>query len=163
MRLYLLRLVLACAILCTPYAHAAQTTNMDFILDGIDGSVELSRFKGQVVYLDFWASWCTPCRQSFPWMNEMQQRYAKKGLKIIAINLDSDKKLARQFISITHPSFTIAFDPHGTVAEQYNVEGMPSSYLIDRQGRLHSSHIGFRNKDKAALEQSIADLLDGKE
>jgi len=158
-----IRLTLICGMLFTPYIHAAQSAAADFTLDGPDGQVELAKLKGQVVYLDFWASWCTPCRASFPWMNEMQQRYAKQGLKIVAVNLDSENDKAREFISATHPNFTIAFDPEGTVAEQYEVKGMPSSYLIDRQGKVHSSHIGFRAKDRAALEQSIVEMLGNKE
>ncbi len=162
MKTLLLRLLLACGILFAPYLHAA-TAAADFTLEGVDGQVELSKLKGQVVYLDFWASWCTPCRASFPWMNEMQSRYAKQGLRIVAVNLDSEKDKAREFISTTHPNFTIAFDPKGIVAEQYNVLGMPSSYLIDREGKLHSSHIGFREKDRAALEKSIVEMLGTKE
>jgi cytochrome c biogenesis protein CcmG, thiol:disulfide interchange protein DsbE len=163
MRNLFLHLVLVCGVMFTPYAHAAKPAAADFTLDGIDGQVELAKFKGQVVYLDFWASWCTPCRASFPWMNEMQRRYGKQGLKIVAVNLDSEKEMAREFISATHPNFTIAFDPDGTVAEQYNVMGMPSSYLIDRKGRLHSTHVGFRAKDRAALEKSLVEMLGNKE
>ncbi len=156
-------LLLVCGLLFTPLTQAATSAAADFTLDGTNGKVELSKLKGQVVYLDFWASWCTPCRASFPWMNQMQQRYAKQGLKIVAVNLDSEKEMAQKFLNATHPNFTIAFDPEGTVAEQYEVMGMPSSYLIDRGGKLHSSHIGFRAKDRATLEQDIVKLLGNKE
>ncbi len=163
MRTLLLRLILAFGMLCAPATHAAPSAAADFILDGANGPVELAKLKGQVVYLDFWASWCTPCRASFPWMNEMQKRYADKGLTIVAVNLDNEKDKAREFISATHPNFTIAFDPDGKVAEQYEVMGMPSSYLIDRHGKLHSSHIGFRAKDRTELEKSIVEILGSKE
>ncbi len=163
MRTLLLRLILALGVLCAPAAHAAPSAAADFTLNGTNGTVELAKLKGQVVYLDFWASWCTPCRASFPWMNEMQQRYADRGLKIVAVNLDSENDKAREFISATHPNFTIAFDPEGKVAEQYEVMGMPSSYLIDRHGKLHSSHIGFRTRDRAELEKSIVEMLGSKE
>jgi cytochrome c biogenesis protein CcmG/thiol:disulfide interchange protein DsbE len=163
MRNHLQHLLLVCGLLFAPLTQASPSAAADFTLDGIDGKVQLASLKGQVVYLDFWASWCTPCRASFPWMNEMQQRYAKQGLKIVAVNLDSEKDKAREFISATHPNFTIAFDPEGKVAEQYEVMGMPSSYLIDREGKLHSSHIGFRAKDRAPLEQDIVKLLGNKE
>ncbi len=163
MRSLFLSLVMLSGVMFSPLTHAAQSAAADFNLDGLEGPVSLSKLKGEVVYLDFWASWCTPCRASFPWMSEMQQRYAKQGLKVVAINLDSEKEKARQFITATHPNFTIAFDPEGSVAEQYEVMGMPSSYLIDRQGKLHSTHIGFRAKDRETLEKSIVELLGSKE
>jgi len=131
----------------------------DFSLQGEKGSVSLSQYKGQVVYLDFWASWCGPCRQSFPWMNEMQQRYGAKGFKVIAINLDKEKALRDKFLEAVPAKFTIAYDPDGKVAEQYRVQGMPSSYLIDRNGNIYTHHLGFREKDAAELEKTIQSLL----
>ena len=122
-------------------------------------TVSLSSLKGKVVYLDFWASWCTPCRQSFPWMNEMQSKYKDKGLVVVAVNLDKSKDLADEFLKQFHYSFTVAFDPEGHSAEHYKVMGMPSSYLIDRNGQLKMSHIGFRESDTDKLELKIRDLL----
>ncbi len=145
-------------LLGAPLALALEAAP-GFTLAGIDSEVRLAEQRGKVVYLDFWASWCTPCRKSFPWMNELQARYGDKGLKIIAINLDKSRAESQAFLDATGPEFTIAFDPQGNTAEQYQVMGMPSSYLIDRKGMLHSSHIGFRDKDKAALEQQIEGLL----
>lgn len=95
-------------------------------------------------------------------MNELQKKYGKQGLEIIAVNLDKDRSSIKEFIAATQPQFTIAYDPEGTLAERYEVMGMPSSYLIDRNGKLHSTHIGFRDKDKAKLEQQIIQLLEGK-
>lgn len=145
-------------LITTPLSHALEAAP-DFTLDGLQGQVSLGEHRGKVVYLDFWASWCAPCRQSFPWMNELKARYGDKGLKIIAINLDKAREDSAAFLAATSPQFTIAFDPEGKIAERYRVMGMPSSYLIDRNGRLHHSHIGFRDKDKAALEQQLEELL----
>jgi peroxiredoxin len=92
-------------------------------------------------------------------MNEMGAKYGPQGLTIVAVNLDKDKGKIQEFIDATHPHFTIAYDPEGTVAERYKVMGMPSSYLIARDGTLHRSHVGFRDKDRATLEQQIAELL----
>jgi cytochrome c biogenesis protein CcmG/thiol:disulfide interchange protein DsbE len=131
----------------------------DFSLPATDGTVKLADLKGQVVYLDFWASWCSPCRKSFPWMNEMQRRYRARGLTVVAVNLDKDRALAQQFLAAMHPMFTIAYDPEGKVASRYDVQAMPSSYLIDRSGRVVSRHLGFREDDKAAMEQTIRALL----
>jgi len=131
----------------------------DFELDGVNEKIKLADYHGSVVYIDFWASWCGPCRKSFPWMNEIKERYSAKGLKIIAINLDANKLDASQFIHEMKPNFDIAFDPSGDVAGRYQVAGMPSAYLIDRNGELHSAHIGFRSKDIPMLEQEISLLL----
>jgi len=127
----------------------------DFQLPTREGSVSLSDLNGEVVYLDFWASWCLPCRKSFPWMSELQARYQEQGLKVIAINLDEDRIAAEQFLKNLPASFTVAFDASGQSAEKYKVVGMPSSYIIDRQGRLQLTHVGFRERDKEMVERSI--------
>ena len=130
-----------------------------FDLPGNNGQVSLKSLNGQVVYVDFWASWCTPCRKSFPWMNQIQETYGNKGLSIVAINLDKDKDAVGQFLRANPAKFTVAYDPAGDTASAYKVQGMPSSYLIDRQGRIRHSHIGFREISKADLEGRIRQLL----
>jgi thiol-disulfide isomerase/thioredoxin len=146
-------------LLLIPLNLHALDTAPDLSLVGLDGPVTLGAHRGKVVYLDFWASWCAPCRHSFPWMNQLQGRYGDMGLVIIAVNLDKQRELASDFLATTRPTFTIAFDPQGSSAEAYQVMGMPSSYLIDRHGGLHTHHLGFREQDKAALEQQIKGLL----
>jgi len=131
----------------------------DFSVSSATGQITLNQLRGNVVYLDFWASWCVPCRKSFPWLNEMQRRYGKAGLKVIAINLDEDRQLADKFLATYPAKFTVAYDPKGKSASAYGLKGMPSSYLIDRKGQLLSSHIGFRSDDKAELEQKIRQAL----
>lgn len=143
-----------------PTIRAAEVPAHDFSLPGVAGTVSLSQYKGQVVYLDFWASWCGPCRQSFPWMNMMQQRYGDKGFKVIAINLDKEPALREKFMAQNPPKFTIAFDAEGVVAEKYNVQAMPTSYLIDRQSNIHSHHFGFHDKDSSRMERKIESLLE---
>ncbi|MGD8571508.1 MAG: TlpA disulfide reductase family protein, partial [Gammaproteobacteria bacterium] len=114
-------------------------------------SISLSELKGSVVYVDFWATWCPPCRKSFPWMEEMQQRYSDLGFKIVAVSLDSKRGVIDQFLEKmgTNYSFTIAHDPSGDSASAFQVKGMPSSYLIDRRGNIHLTHMGFNSKDKS--------------
>lgn len=128
-------------------------------LPGMGEEVQLENLKGNVIYLDFWASWCKPCSNSFPWMREMKQRYANKGFEIIAINLDKDKKLADNFLKNMDINFKIAFDQEGKSAANYKLKGMPNSFLIGRDGMIRASHVGFREKDKAELEQAIVELL----
>ena len=140
-------------------AHAAKPMAIDFTLPTASGSVRLADHRNEVVYLDFWASWCIPCRNSFPWMNAMAQRYGKRGLTILAINLDKDRNAAEQFLHEIPARFTVAFDPEGKVADQYEVEGMPSSYIIDRNGRIARVHLGFRKEDTREMERVMRHAL----
>lgn len=120
---------------------------------------DLSAFHGRVVYLDFWASWCAPCRQSFPWMNELQKHYADRGLTIIAVNVDHERADADRFLHKLPPDFQVRFDPKGTWARQFAVSGMPTSVLLDRSGKPRYTHIGFRPADAARYEEQIQQLL----
>ncbi len=127
-----------------------------------NGEVSLEKLAGKVVYLDFWASWCDPCRQSFPWMNEMHNQFADSGLVIIAVNVDRDRDKADKFLEKNPAGFTIGYDSEGVLAKSYDVKGMPSSYIIDRNGQLVASHIGFRDKDKGELQTKIVEALNSK-
>ena len=124
-----------------------------------NGQVDLASLKGKVVYVDFWASWCKPCKQSFPWMNEMKKTYQDKGFEVLAVNLDKERKLADEFLKDMEVSFVVAFDEAGDTATNYGLRGMPSSYMIGRDGKLYASHIGFREKDKEKMEEVIKQLL----
>ena len=128
-------------------------------LPTIDSQLDLASLKGKVVYLDFWASWCKPCRKSFPWMSEMKTAYEAQGFEVVAINLDKERKLANKFLEGMNVNFIIAFDEVGDTATEYKLRGMPTSYLIGRDGKLYASHVGFREKDKAKMEVAIKELL----
>ena len=130
-----------------------------FTLPAREGSVSLDSLQGKVVYVDFWASWCGPCRQSFPWMKTLYDRYASKGLVIVAINLDKDRGAAESFLQKFPAPFTVAFDPSGKTAKAFKVWGMPTSYIVSRTGTVLSTHAGFDPKRAAALESEIAALL----
>ncbi len=123
-------------------------------------SLDLSQYKGkQAVYIDFWASWCGPCRQSFPWLNQMNSRYAEQGLKVIAVNVDSDRDDAIEFLAEHPANFQVIYDPKGTLAERFGIQGMPSAVLISREGEVVSQHIGFKKDRAEHYEQSIKQLL----
>jgi thiol-disulfide isomerase/thioredoxin len=122
-------------------------------------SLDLSAYRGKVVLVDFWASWCGPCKESFPWMQQMQSRYADRGLVVIAVNVDQDRKLADQFLRQQPGSLKLVFDPHGRWAEQFHVSAMPSSFYVDRQGNLAQTHLGFHLADRGAFEQQLVALL----
>jgi thiol-disulfide isomerase/thioredoxin len=130
-----------------------------FDLQGLDGAVKLAKLQGKVVYVDFWASWCGPCRQSFPWMNEMQAKYGPRGLQIVGINVDAKSEDAKTFLAATPAKFTIAFDPKGATPRQYGIKGMPSSVLIGPDGKVLLEHSGFREADRAELEAKIQSAL----
>ncbi len=130
-----------------------------FSLPGVEGHKSLNDYQGRYVYVDFWASWCGPCRESFPWMNEMLTKYNTQGLQIIAINLDESRDDANRFLQTVQADVDIAFDASGKTAEAFNVIGMPSSYLIDPDGKIVFSHVGFRPRDTVKLEAVIAKLI----
>jgi len=125
-------------------------------------SVSLGDHKGKIVYVDFWASWCGPCRQSFPWMNEMLSKYQAQGFEIIAVNLDAARADADDFLAANPASFTVALDPQATMPPQYGVKGMPTSYLIDGNGEIILQHTGFNDSHKADLEAAIQKALETK-
>lgn len=137
----------------------AATDVPNIKLPGLNGEVNLEELRGKVVYLDFWASWCKPCVKSFPWMAKMKTAYQDQGLEIVAVNLDTDRKMADAFLKKVEVNFIIAYDPDGDTASQYKLRGMPSSFLIGRDGKLYATHIGFRDKDKPKIEQAIKQLL----
>lgn len=122
-------------------------------------SLDLAQYKGKVVYLDFWASWCGPCRQSFPWMNELLRKYAGDGLEVVAVNVDENSRDAETFLKDVPARFHVIFDPKGQLAESYQVPGMPTSILIDQQGHVRAKRIGFRPDEQAAYETQVRQLL----
>jgi thiol-disulfide isomerase/thioredoxin len=124
-----------------------------------ESALDLNAFQGRVVYLDFWASWCAPCRQSFPWMQEMKDAYEARGLTVVAVDLDTDRSEADRFLAKYHPNFDVRFDPQGTIATHFKVQGMPTCELIDRHGVVRFTHIGFLPVDRTAYENQLRVLL----
>ncbi|MDQ7051314.1 MAG: TlpA disulfide reductase family protein [Enterobacterales bacterium] len=120
---------------------------------------DISQYKGKVVYLDFWASWCIPCRKSFPWMNQMHNKYADKNLVIIAVNLDKKQILAEKFLEQTPANFKIIYDPKGQLAKKYKIKGMPSSIIFNSSGEIVVAHTGFFVKKTLQYEKQLQSLL----
>ncbi len=125
------------------------------------GDMDIGRWKGRVVLLDFWASWCGPCRESFPWMEEMRSRYGSEGLVVVTVNLDQDRGAADRFLEGRRFDFEYLYDPEGRQAEKWGIESMPASILFDRNGSEAFRHMGFRHEDAATYEAHIRDLLAG--
>jgi len=124
---------------------------------------DLTQYKGKVVILDFWASWCVPCRRSFPWLNEMQAKYASDGLVVIGVNLDNDAAEAQLFLDEFPPEFKIVYDTDKTLAHEYDVIAMPSSYVIARDGTIQERHLGYKVSLQDDYEAVIVEALREKE
>ena len=129
------------------------------LLTAQGATISPEQLRGQVVYVDFWASWCGPCRRSFPWMNEMQQRYGGRGVTIVAINVDTKRADADRFLRQYPATFAVVYDGTGATPGAYAVQAMPSSYIIDPQGRIAGVEHGFRDERRAALEEKIRSLI----
>jgi thiol-disulfide isomerase/thioredoxin len=121
----------------------------------------LEPIEGKVVWVDFWASWCAPCRRSFPWMNSMHRKYGPQGLQIIGVNVDKERRLADEFLEESPAEFELRFDPAGELAEQFDVQAMPSSYLLDASGNVLERHFGFKLADAEEYERAIRAALAG--
>lgn len=125
-------------------------------------SSHLKQYKGKVVYVDFWASWCGPCAQSFPFLNKLHQQFKDQGLQIIGVNLDENLDDAKTFLTKIPAEFAISIDDSKQCAEAFAVEAMPSSYIIDRKGLVQHIHLGFREGAAEELQTTIEQLLKAK-
>lgn len=123
----------------------------------------LAGVEGKVLLVDFWASWCTPCRRSFPWMNEMHEKYREQGLTIVAVNVDRERGAAEEFLRETPARFQLHYDPDGELAEEFGVEAMPTSYLLDSAGNVLARHLGFKLAKAPEYEALIREALRGEE
>jgi len=124
-----------------------------------EGSLDLTQYQGKVVVLDFWASWCAPCRRSFPWWNKMHAKYADEGLVIIGVNLDNDPDSALAFLEEYPADFNIYYDTNKDLAKKFGVQAMPSSYIVGRDGEIHAKHFGFKVEKQNEYEAVIAAAL----
>jgi peroxiredoxin len=123
------------------------------------GAADLRQFRGKVVYVDFWASWCTSCVQSFPFLSDLDRAYAARGLKIIGVNMDQRPADAARFLEQHPAGFDIAQSPNGACAKAFGVKAMPSSFVIDRRGLVRETHQGFRPGEARRLQGLIEQLL----
>jgi thiol-disulfide isomerase/thioredoxin len=128
-------------------------------LPGTQANVSLAAMKGKVVYVDFWASWCKPCKQSFPFLNELQAKYQARGLQVVGVNVDAKREDATGFLAETPAQFAIGFDAKGEHARRFDVKSMPSSVIVGRDGKVLAVHRGFKAEDRAELERLVAAAL----
>lgn len=119
----------------------------------------LQDHRGKVVYVDFWAAWCGPCREAMPQYERLYRQHRDQGLVIIGVNVDSERAPAAAMLKRVKPSFPIVFDPKGQWAERFALPAMPSAYLIDRRGVVRHVHVGYKRQTLPELEKKMAELL----
>lgn len=164
------RLSFACSVLLLPaLAGAAEqlliatqapaAPSCALTMQAEQGPSGLDKFRGQVIYVDFWASWCGPCRQSFPFMNQLHTEFADQDLAVVAINLDEEAADVQTFLAAHPANFKVASGANQECAASFHVEAMPSSYLIDRAGKVRYIHHGFRAGDAELLRRLTASLV----
>lgn len=124
-----------------------------------NSNVKLSAYRGKVVLVDFWASWCPPCRESLPQFENLRQELAGSPFEVVAINVDENPDDGRQFLS-THPvTYPVVMDKDGKIPEKYEVPGMPTSYLLDKNGVVQYVHVAFKDGDLEKIKAEIQKLL----
>ena len=131
-----------------------------FTAKTFDGKeISLADYRGKIVFVDFWASWCSPCRESLPMYDKLAADFGADDFAVIAVNLDETASDARKFIAQHPVRYTIVQNPQGDIPKAFGVSGMPSSYLIDRDGTIRQRHIGFSKKDVDMLRAEVTKLL----
>jgi peroxiredoxin len=117
----------------------------DFALKSSTGeNLRLSEYRGDVVMINFWATWCGPCRQEMPLLDELYTRYERVGFSLLGVNIDDDSRRAMQMIEELGVSFPVLFDARKEVSELYEVEAMPVTVLVDREGNVRHVHHGYK-------------------
>jgi peroxiredoxin len=141
-------------------APAAASAAPDFSLPARDGGkVHLSELKGQVVMINFWASWCGPCRQEMPLLQQIQAKYEPLGFTLLGVNVEPDSAEAEKWLKNVPVTFPILFDRENSVSARFGVEAMPSSVLIDREGNVRHVHRGYKPGDEAVYADLIRGLV----
>jgi len=157
-------LLLAVALALSPPLPAASTAPgapaAAFQLPAAAGDpVSLAGLKGQVVLINFWASWCGPCRQEMPILDQLYKKYKSAGFTLLGINVEPKSGDALAFLKSTPVSFPILFDTQSTVSNLYEVSGMPSTVIVDRKGTVRYIHHGYRPGDEGAYLDQIRSLV----
>jgi peroxiredoxin len=132
----------------------------NFTLQTLDGrTTSLAEHKGEVVMINFWATWCAPCRQEMPHLEALYQRYGALGFTLLGVNVEEDPAGAEQWLAQTPVSFPILFDPKNEVSELYDVIAMPSTVLVDRKGNLRYLHHGYKPGYENEYQTQIRALI----
>ena len=137
---------------------AAEVPDLSFS-DEAGRTLRLADFKGRVVLLDFWASWCVPCRVWFPAVDALHKELGRRGFAAVAINVDEQRKNADSFLAVRPHTMPVVFDPKGRAAEAYALAAMPSALILDRTGQVRFGHMGYTEKTIARSAREVLQLL----
>jgi thiol-disulfide isomerase/thioredoxin len=154
--------LLAFAAVCSPTVAASEApTASSLTLPGraAGSPVSLDKLRGRIVMLNFWASWCGPCREEFPLLDQMYKRYRAAGVTIVGVNVEPDSSDAEGFLAHTPVSFPIAFDRDSVASQRFRVDAMPTTVLIDRDGAVRWTHRGYKAGDENEYLDQIRSLL----
>lgn len=156
--LFVFLLIPVCAAALEPGQSAPQLT-----LPSRNGEeLSLSALRGKVVYLDFWATWCGPCRKSFPVMSALREKFASRGFEVLAVSVDKKRESVDKFLADVPAAFPVLLDPAGETPKRFSLKTMPSSYLIGRDGTLLASFEGFHGESAEEIEMAITQALEAK-
>jgi thiol-disulfide isomerase/thioredoxin len=154
-------LALATVFVLPAFAATSSGPAPAFQLSGRNGkAIDLSQFKGQVVMINFWATWCGPCRQEMPLLEDIYKKYKPMGFTLVGVNVEPDAKGAEAWLSKQKPvSFPIVFDTESKVSKMYKVAGMPSTVFVDRKGNIRVMHKGYKPGDEDFYLTQIRSML----
>ena len=141
-------------------AALEQSAAPDFTLKSTDGrNLRLSEYRGEVVLINFWASWCGPCRQEMPILSDLHERYKSLGFTVLGINVEEDSTDARRLLGKTPVSFPVLLDNTSSVSRQYDVVAMPSTVLVDRNGNMRYLHKGYKPGLEEQYLRQVRELI----
>ena len=144
----------------TVTAGIEQSAAPDFTLKSIEGeNLKLSEYRGEVVLINFWASWCGPCLQEMPVLSELHDKYKALGFTALGVNVEEDSAKARKLLKELPVSFPVLLDNESVVSKQYNVVAMPSTVLVDRNGNMRYLHKGYKPGLEDVYLQQVRDLI----
>ena len=147
-------------LLSTANAADIQGKAPNFTLKSNTGkNIKLSELRGQVILLNFWASWCGPCRQEMPLLEKLHQRYSSLGFTVLGVNVEEDSSKANAMLKHVPVTFPILYDTQNTVSKQYKVSGMPTTVMIDRNGNMRYLHKGYKSGDEAQYKKWVKQLI----
>ncbi len=157
------KMLVACLVFVMGVAHAGSVQKVaapDFTLPSLSGSnIRLGELKGDVVLLNFWASWCAPCRLEMPLLNKLHNKYKAIGFTVLGVNVEESNANAVDFLKENKVDFPILWDNENTVSKRYNVLAMPTTVMIDRDGQIRYIHKGYKEGDGKVYKKVIKQLI----